>query len=312
MNRYRWLSVLAAFALLVAACGDDDETGDATSSTAGATTTVLATTAAPDTTQAPGSTEGPGDMPEMRSLSAPMASITVDGDASDWAGIPGLDMTLEPIKGESSEEKAASVWAAHDGEYLYVLMTVDDDFDWNADDPHLSASPSVMWAIDAAAGPHMGTDDLEGEGPSMGMVDIWHWELECAVGENQGGAVSGPGDGKPAGNDAGCNFDDEFSTDPEERYDDGDTEGPAGSGAENSLLGVFTHTNATAGADGTWTFEMRRPLQTGDSQDAQFTVGGTGLMALAYWDADNSPEGWDDAEHVQSSNKGWIEVLLVR
>jgi len=219
---------------------------------------------------------------------------------------------LEPIKGEGADEKATTVKAAHDGEYLYVLMTVVDDFDYNPDDPHLSASPSVMWAIDTAAGPHMGTEDLEGEGPSLGMVDIWHWELECAFGENNGGAVSGPGEGKPAGNDAGCNFDDEFSTDPEERYDDGDSEGPAGSGAENSLLGVYTHTNPTNGSDGTWTFEMRRKLNTGDTQDAQFTVGGTALMALAYWDADNSPEGWDDADHVQSSNQGWIEVLLVR
>ncbi len=33
-------------------------------------------------------------------------------------------------------------------------------------------------------------------------------------------------------------------------------------------------------------------------------------MALAYWDADNSPEGWDDAEHVQSSTQGWIGVTL--
>jgi hypothetical protein len=51
-------------------------------------------------------------------------------------------------------------------------------------------------------------------------------------------------------------------------------------------------------------------LETGDSQDGQLTVDETALMALAYWDPDNSVEGWDDDQHVQSSNEGWIEVLI--
>ena len=76
------------------------------------------------------------------------------------------------------------------------------------------------------------------------------------------------------------------------------------------LLGVFTHTDPTDDADGTYTFEMRRPLVTDDAQDAAFAAGEEALMALAYWDADNSPEGWDDAEHVQSSNQDWIVVTL--
>jgi hypothetical protein len=74
---------------------------------------------------------------------------------------------------------------------------------------------------------------------------------------------------------------------------------------------VFTHSDPVEGADGTWYFEMSRPLQTGDAQDAQFEVGATALLALAYWDADNSVEGWDDAEHVQTSNQGFIEVTLI-
>ena len=237
-----------------------------------------------------------------RTLEAPVASITVDGDASDWDGISGLDLTLEAIEGEEVESKAATVKVAHDGEFVYVLMTVDDDYNWNAENPHLSASPSVLWAVDETAGPHMGTDGMDIE-TSLGMVDIWHWELECGPGEEQGGAVHDPGDGDP-GNDGTCNFDDEYSTTPFDREDDN------GEGAENSLLGVFTHTDPTDDADGTYTFEMRRPLVTGDAQDAAFAAGEEALMALAYWDADNSPEGWDDAEHVQSSNQDWIVVTL--
>jgi hypothetical protein len=55
---------------------------------------------------------------------------------------------------------------------------------------------------------------------------------------------------------------------------------------------------------------MARPLQTGDSQDAQFAVGGLTHIALAYWDPDESPEGWGDTGHLQTSDLGWIEVTL--
>ena len=283
------LYLVAVLALVMAACGDDD---------AATTTAAVSTTAAVTTTH-------PAD--DVLTIEAPSAAITVDGEASDWADVTGLDITLEAISTETIEAKDATIKVAHDAEFLYVLFTVDDDFNWNADDAHLSASNAVMFAVEAAAGPHMGTDS-EGEEESytsLGMVDIWHWELECAIGEEQGGGTgAGPGDGDP-GNDSGCNFDDEWSTDPETREDDN------AAGAENTLLGVFGHTNPVADGEGSWIFEMRRPLQTGDAGDAQFAVGQTALMALAYWDADNSETGWDDPEHVQSSSLGWIEVTLI-
>jgi hypothetical protein len=266
--------------------------------------TTTATTAAATTTEAV-TTTAPGA--EVLRVAAPAAAITVDGDASDWDGITGLDLTLEPISTETIDPKVANVKVAHDDEFLYVLFTVEDDFNWSSADAHLSASSAVMWAVEVAAGPHMGTEE-EGEEESytsLGMVDIWHWELECAAGEDQGGATgAGPADGTP-GNDSGCNFDDEWATDPETREDDN------GEGAENSLLGVFGHTNPADDGEGTWIFEIRRPLQSGDAQDAQFAIGQVALLALAYWDPDNSLEGWDDPEHVQSSHLGWIEVELL-
>ena len=33
-------------------------------------------------------------------------------------------------------------------------------------------------------------------------------------------------------------------------------------------------------------------------------------MALAYWDADETPDDWTDLGHLQSSSFGWIEVAL--
>jgi hypothetical protein len=294
-NIGRICCLAAVMALVAAACGDDS----------GATTTTT-TTAATTTTGATTTTEEPGHGGEVIRLEAAPATVTVDGDDADWESIPGVDVELEAISSETVEAKDVTIKVAYDDTYLYVLLLVEDDFDWDAADAHLSASAAVMWAVEEAAGPHMGTD-VEGEEEdytSLGMVDIWHWELECAIGTPTGGEVSDAGDGD-LGNDAGCNFDDEWATDPETREDDN------GEGAENSLLGVFGHTNPVAGGEGTWIFEIRRPLVTGDVHDAQFAVGATAYLALAYWDADNSPEGWDDPEHVQSSHLGWIEVALV-
>ena len=301
---HRALGVLAVvLAMITAACGDDDASDETTATTASPVTTATTpTTAAPATTSAPATSDAPGST--NRQLDAPAAAITVDLSIDDWAGIDGLDMTLSEITGETVDSQEATVKVAHDDEFLYVLFEVPDDYDFNIDDHKFSPALGVMWAIDAGAGSGMGATDDDQE-TSLGLVDIWHWELDCAAGEGQGGRVSGPGDGT-GGNDAGCNMDDEYSTDPETREDD-DT-----ASAENSLLGVWMHTNPVAGADGTWYFEMSRPLQTGDAQDAQFTAGGTGLLAMAYWDPDYGVEGWDDATHAVSSLEGWIQVTLQR
>jgi hypothetical protein len=241
-----------------------------------------------------------------RSLDAPVAAITVDGDTSDWAEVVGLALTLEPIVANADDpidNKDVTIKMAHDDDNLYVLFTVDDDYDWDADDNHLSAALAVMFPVDGG-GPHMGADDEEGES-TTGMVDIWHWELDCADHMESGGGAGHPaGDGKDPGNDSVCNFDDEWATDAETREDDNSTTG------ENSLLGVWTHSNPTDDGSGVWYFEMSRPLQTDDEQDSQFTVGESILLALAYWDADFGPDGWDDSTHVQSSNQGWIQINI--
>jgi hypothetical protein len=240
-----------------------------------------------------------------RVVEAPAAAITVDGDASDWESVTGLDLSLEPIEAEESElePKQATVKAARDDEFVYVLLQVEDDYNWDPENANLSGAAAIMWLIEPEAGAHMGAEDPSG-GPSAGMVDIWHWETECAAGEETGGSVSEPGEGNDPGNDDGCNFDDEWALSAAEREDDN------GAGAENSLLGVWAHTNPAADAEGTWIFEARRPLQTGDEQDAQLAAGDSVRMALAYWDPDTTPEGWEGDQHAQSANQGWIEVTL--
>ncbi len=305
MKRHKRLAILGVLALIAVSCtsGAVDET----TTTAEVTTT---TTATPTTTEPMATTTTEDDHhdaeSDLRSLDAPVAAITVDGDLSDWAGVPGLSLTLEPIHDrvdDPVEDKNVTVRIAHDDDLLYVLFSVEDDYDWVADDHNLSGALAVMFPV-SGGGPHMGADDDEGE-TSTGMVDIWHWELDCAAGELNGGGAGHPaGEGKDPGNDDVCNMDDEWATDAETREDDNSAPG------ENSMTGVWWHSNPVAGAPGTWYFEMSRPLQNGDEQDAQFTVGESTLLALAYWDADFGPDGWDDSTHVQSSNQGWIEVHL--
>ena len=55
---------------------------------------------------------------------------------------------------------------------------------------------------------------------------------------------------------------------------------------------------------------MSRPLQTGDSQDAQFASGGVAKVALACLDPTEGAAGWSDAGHLNSSYSGWVEVTL--
>ena len=55
---------------------------------------------------------------------------------------------------------------------------------------------------------------------------------------------------------------------------------------------------------------LAKLLRHAASQDAQFTAGEAARMALAYWDADGGPAGWEEDGHVQTANQGWIEVTL--
>jgi DMSO reductase family type II enzyme heme b subunit len=242
---------------------------------------------------------------ETLTLTAPQAAITVDGDVTDWADVPGLSLELTPAFPPGFRDKVdAELKVAYDEENIYVLFAVQDDYNFNLENHKFSPAIAVQFPIDEEAGVYMGAASRDSLSTSTGMVDIWHWELDCVAGELSGGV-----DRTEDGNDPACNLDDEYATTAFAREDDGkgDTDNPD---ANNLLRGVWTHSNPVADGEGTWHFEMARPLQTGDSQDAQFEIGGLTHIALAYWDADESAEGWTDTGHLQTSDLGWIEVAL--
>jgi hypothetical protein len=224
--------------------------------------------------------------------------IVVDGLADDWASIPGTTLTMiRPLATSERLDDSLTVKVAYDDANIYVLVLMEDDFDYNATDHRLSGALAVLWQIDAAATPDMGG--------GLGNVDIWHWELDSGPFEPAGGPTVG------TGNDPEGNFDDEWASSVMNRFDD--TMG-------NELFGVWSHTNMSAqGAPGSWIFEMRRTLTTSDTlnEDYQFTVGGTAGLALAYWDADETVDGWTAWGHYSSCKDpdtldfSWIQVTLV-
>ena len=305
--RTRLLAGIAIAGLAAAAC-----TAAATPTPTEAPT--VAPTPVPSPSAAPEEHEPGGDVIAFEAASA---TIAVDGDTSDWSAIEGAMVKLEQIRLENLDPSQAAeikfgpldpvdvtFKVANDGKNVYVLLEVPGDFDYDPANHNLSASVAVMFRVDEPAAPHMGAEEPELD-KSLGIVDIWHWELDCGP-----GAVSG-GKGIAGGDDPACNLDDEYSTTPENRKDDGGGD-VVNAAAENGLTGVWEHTGRAsgAGAAGTWIFEFSRPLQSGDPQDGQFASGSTAYVALAFFDPNEAPEGWSDAGHLQSAYSGWIEVTL--
>ncbi len=306
------LVAAAATMVLAMACGGDDD--EESTPSPGATTAPTSVPAASPTKEAAASAT-----PEIV-FEAETAAITVDGSDADWASVKGATIPLkqididelDPAQWEELDLEIgelppvdATLKVATDDENIYVLFEVPDGFDYNPDPEmhNFSAAIAVMFRIDDEATAHMGVEE-EDIKTSLGFVDIWHWELDCAP-----GAMSGGGD-PGSGNDPDCNLDDEYAPTPEDREDDGGGDTPNNPTGENSLSGVWKHTAAAAGGDGVWIFEMSRPLQTGDTQDAQFASGEKAYLALAYFDPNETVEGWTDAGHLQSADRGWIEVAL--
>jgi hypothetical protein len=308
--RTRLLAGIAFAGLVAGAC-----TGAATPTPTEAPTTAPteAPTAAPTEASSPSQEPGGAKI----AFEAASATITVDGDDSDWSAIEGATVNLEQLRLANLPSAVAAeikfgpldpidvtFKVANDDKNVYVLLEVPGDFTYNPADHNLSASVAVMFRVDEPAAPHMGAEEPDID-KSLGIVDIWHWELDCAP-----GAMSG-GQGVVGGDDPACNLDDEYSTTPESREDDGGGD-VVNATAENGLSGVWEHTGRAsgAGAAGSWIFEFSRPLQTGDPQDGQFASGGIAYVALAFFDPNEGPDGWSDAGHLQSAYNGWIEVTL--
>jgi hypothetical protein len=54
---------------------------------------------------------------------------------------------------------------------------------------------------------------------------------------------------------------------------------------------------------------MSRKLQTNDPDDAQLSPGGKAHVALANWDADETPERWTDLGHLPGTMRWLFPVI---
>src|SRR3990172_8719518 len=193
-------------------------------------------TPSPEATAAPTATPTEAGGVEISDIAVDVASatITVDGDNLDWDSIEGATIPLkqidldelDPVQVQDLEidfgtlpPVDATLKVATDEENVYVLLEVPDGFDYNPDPAmhNFSASIAVMFRIDDSAPAHMGVEEKDLDA-SLGVVDIWHWELDCGPGE-----MSGGGD---TGDDPECNFDDEYAPNPGDREDDGGGDTP--------------------------------------------------------------------------------------
>jgi len=227
--------------------------------------------------------------------------ITIDGLIGDWDGVPGTKITMiQPMSPDNRMVDGLELRVAYDDSNIYVLAIITDDFDYNVTHHRNSPALAVLFAVDEAATPEMGG--------GAGYVDIWHWELDTGPGVVAGFNLL-------SGNDPVGNLDDEYALSIFDRHDDA---------TANELYGSWAHTDMSAvGADGEWIFEMKRSLTTSDTlkQDAQFVIGETVKVSIAYWDPDETGEpgvlnGWTNAGHYSTCRDpatldfSWIDVEL--
>ncbi|MFW9780311.1 MAG: hypothetical protein ACFFE8_15830 [Candidatus Heimdallarchaeota archaeon] len=224
-----------------------------------------------------------------------LTDLVLDGSGDEWIEVPGASLSLLSL--DLLRTVDVEIRIMFNSTHIALLYTVHDDYDFNESDPHMSGHVAVLWAQDRNTGIHMGLDD---QGQATTKVDIWHWELETAPGTVVGGKGTATSGDDPVGN-----FDDEWATSPVNRHDDT---------SENSLMGAWNHTGFHNGinASGDYVFEMVRPLTTTEEDyDIQMKEGSIYIMALAYWDPDQTPTGWQDSGHMISADSaGWLEVHL--
>ena len=212
-------------------------------------------------------------------------SIALDGKEDDWeaAGVGETAVTL--TKNGGSATRDAIVRIAYNDSWVSVAYIISDSNQMNLSSHHLSPAVGVEWAIDADAGPHMGTEG----GVTTGMVDIWHWELEHEMGyvHNPNNSTGGHGNN---------GLDDEWANSTTNRHDDT---------KESSLWGTYGY----IADESEWIFEFSRPLTTGDAQDVQFKDNASFKLGLAYWDPSDSENGWSGSGHyISITEHEWITV----
>lgn len=242
-------------------------------------------------------------------------SPTLDADLTEWQSIDGVTTSLQSITGTKYEAGDASLKCMFDNQTIFFAFEIPGAYQYNASVDELCAAIGIMTKVGVSATFYnMGgcPDAMSGCG-STGtipdtcvdyVVDIGaHWQLPSTP--KQGFEY---GIGKQSVNDEGETEGvvDEFAASPYCRLEDKESNG------SNDWYGAWKHTNPTEGMDGTYIFELSRPLSTASATtDAQYLAGGAYDVGVAFWDPNESADGWSDPGHyVTGCANKWIELQL--
>ncbi|KAE8009330.1 hypothetical protein FH972_005774 [Carpinus fangiana] len=259
--------------------------------------------------------------------------VTVDGHADDWKDIDGFEFPLRPAldPDEDHEYKGGkmTVKALHDGHDAFFMVQVDGDYVYSKGTSNKCPSVALMFQIGESATYHNmggcseGRDTCNNKSCKGHEVDMMHFSIGNAIpGRLYGGNPIDNRDGY--GGDRFGHLVDLYAWTPHCRYLDG--LGPSGNdtSAQNDWKGAWWHSSFTThsgfieedspyasdGKKGTYYFEFSRPLRTMDrlQQDAQFTIGGSSKMSVAFWyPVDGQP--WHGSGHY-SIHCDWVPLEI--
>ncbi|XP_004309481.1 PREDICTED: uncharacterized protein LOC101311061 [Fragaria vesca subsp. vesca] len=257
--------------------------------------------------------------------------ITLDGHADDWKDMDGSEFSLLPALDPDAENEYAAgkmtLKALHDGRDVFFMVQVDGDYAYSKGENNKCPSVALMFQIGEAATYHNmggckeGVDSCTNKTCKTHEVDIMHFSIGNAIpGRLYGGNPMDNRDGN--GGDRFGHLVDLYAWNPHCRYLDGISSSANDSSAQNDWKGAWWHSSlnvhsgfveedspyASDGQKGTFYFEFSRPLRTMDrlQQDAQFTIGGSSKMSVAFWyPVDGKP--WHGSGHY-SVSCDWVPL----
>ncbi|GLT42652.1 hypothetical protein SLA2020_166420 [Shorea laevis] len=257
--------------------------------------------------------------------------VTLDGLADDWKDIDGSEFSLRPALDPDEDHEYAggkmTVKALHDGMDVFFLLQVDGDYAYINGDSKKCPSVALMFQIGGDASYHNmggckeGPDSCTKKTCKGHEVDMMHFSIGTAIpGRLYGGNPIDNSNGN--GGDRFGHLVDLYAWNPHCRYLDGIGPSENDSSAQNNWKGAWWHSSISSqsgfveednpytpgGQKGAYYFEFSRPLRTMDhlQQDAQFTIGGSSKMSVAFWyPVDGKP--WHGSGHY-SINCDWVQL----
>ena len=142
MKNIRWIAVLAAFVLVLAACGDDDDGGDTTTTAAAGGDGGTETTAAAGDDDGATTTAAPLDEPvTLRVLihsQEPMTTFVQDFSREFEAANPGVTVDVAVVGAGDLEQEVVMLQRAGEGELILDGWIAEDaQLTFSTEDRHV-------------------------------------------------------------------------------------------------------------------------------------------------------------------------------